>query len=313
MEVLFMMKGLEFLISPILALVLSPLMVGLINRTKAQVAGRKGPVLLQTYYDLYRLFHKGSVFSTTTSWIFRISPAVIFSSTLAATCFVPFFPLGKGFSFVGDVVVLLYLLGFARFFLIISALDTGSAFEGMGASREVFFSALAEPIIFVCFLSVMRANGTSSIVDALYAPIVSNSVAAALTAVPIFVILLAENARIPFDDPTTHLELTMIHEVMILDNSGPGLALLEYAASIKLWVFSMILARILLPLSGLVAQTLILLGLMALVAISIGLVESFMARSRLIKVPHLFVGASIVALLGFLITVTDILSSVRPL
>jgi formate hydrogenlyase subunit 4 len=313
MEVLYMMKILGFLISPLAALVLSPLMAGIINRTKAVMAGRKGPRLLQPYDDLFRLFRKGSVFSTTTSWIFRIAPVVIFSTTLAVSCLVPFLPLGKGFSFVGDVVVLLYLLGFARFFLIISALDTGSAFEGMGASREAFFSAIAEPVIFLCFLSIMRANGTSSIMEALSAPVVSDSVAAALTAIPLFVILLAENARIPFDDPTTHLELTMIHEVMILDNSGSGLALLEYAASIKLWIFSLILARILLPLSGLLAQTVLLLGLMVLIAICIGLVESYMARTRLIKVPHLFVGAGIVALLGFLITITDILSSVRPL
>jgi formate hydrogenlyase subunit 4 len=312
MEVL-LMKELSLLISPLAALLLSPLVAGIINRTKAVAAGRKGPRLLQPYYDLYRLVWKQTVYSTTTSWIFRVAPVVIFSTTLAATCFVPFVSFGGSLSFVGDVVVLLYLLGFARFFLILSALDTGSAFEGMGASREAFFSALAEPVIFVCLLTVMRANGMSSVIQALSAPIVPDSIAATLTAIPLFVILLAENARIPFDDPTTHLELTMIHEVMILDNSGRGLALLEYAASLKLWLFSLLLARILLPPSGLLAQVVIVIGLMLLIAVGVGLVESFMARVRLVKVAQLFVGAGIVALLGFLITVTDLLSSVKAL
>jgi formate hydrogenlyase subunit 4 len=307
------MKELAFLISPLSALILSPLMAGIINRTKAVIAGRKGPRLLQVYYDLYRLFNKESVYSASTSWVFRIAPAVIFTATVAATCFVPFVFSVTYFSFVGDVVVLLYLLGLARFFLILSALDTGSAFEGMGASREAFFSALAEPVIFVCLLCVMRAHGTDSVTRALSTPIVSDSIAAALTALPLFVLLLAENARIPFDDPTTHLELTMIHEVMILDNSGRGLALVEYAASIKLWLFSLILARILLPPSGPLSQSLLALGLMFLIAIAVGLIESFMARVHLVKVPQLFVGAGIVALLGFLITMTTILSTVQPL
>ncbi len=308
---IFLMNAMTFLVSPLVALILSPLMPGVINRTKAALAGRQGPPLLQMYYDLFRLFRKGIVYSTTTSWVFRVAPVIIFSTTLAATCFVPFLPIGRQWSFVGDAAVLLYLLGLARFFLILSALDTGSAFEGMGASREAFFSALAEPVMFVCLLNVMRANGAGTVAAALSAPIVSDSIAVLLTAIPLFIILLAENARIPFDDPNTHLELTMIHEVMILDNSGPDLALLEYAASVKLWLFSLVLGRILLPASGLIAQTAVLLLLMALIAVAIGLVESFTARVRLIKVPQLLIGAGGVALLGFFISVSGILSSVR--
>jgi formate hydrogenlyase subunit 4 len=235
----------------------------------------------------------------------------VFSATLGATCFVPFLRTFPGWSFTGDVVVLLYLLGLARFFLILSALDTGSAFEGMGASREAFFSALAEPVMFVCLINVMRANGAGTVGAALSAPIVSDSITVLLTALPLFIILLAENARIPFDDPTTHLELTMIHEVMILDNSGPGLALLEYAASVKLWLFSLILARILLPASGFLVQTIVLLGLMTAIALAIGSVESLTARVRLTRVPQLLFGAGIVALLGFFISVTDIMSLVK--
>jgi formate hydrogenlyase subunit 4 len=305
------MKVAFFLISPIVALLMAPFMAGVINRTKAVVAGRKGPSLVQGYCDLLRLFRKGSVFSTTTSWVFRIAPLVVFSATLGAACFVPFLDTRQLPSFTGDLVVLLYLLGLGRFFLILSALDTGSAFEGMGASREAFFSALAEPVIFICLLNLMRVNGASSVTAALSAPIVSDSVAVLLTAIPLFLVLLAENARIPFDDPTTHLELTMIHEVMILDDSGPGLGLMEYAASIKLWLFSLILGRTLLPAWGPAAETVALLALMVLVAIMIGLVESLTARVRLIKVPQLLFAAGVIALLGFFVSATGVLSWVK--
>ncbi len=299
-----------FLISPAAALAFSPLLAGIINRVKAMFAGRKGQPLLQAYYDLFRLLHKGTVTSMTTSWLFRMAPVVIFTATLAATCFVPFLMLSPKPLFTGDVVMLLYLLGLARFFLILSALDTGSSFAGMGASREAFFSALAEPVLFVCLLNVMRANGTGSIMTALSAPMVADSITVLLSALPLFIVLMAENARIPFDDPNTHLELTMIHEAMILDNSGPGLALLEYAAAIKLWLFSLVLARILLPVSSSspLLQTIVLVALIALIAAIVGVVESSMARVPLLKVPQLLFAAGVIALLGFFISVTGALA-----
>jgi formate hydrogenlyase subunit 4 len=304
------MNVISYTLPPIAALVFAPLLAGIINRTKAVFAGRKGQPLLQVYYDLFRLFGKGKVYSTTTSWIFRAAPVIIFSATLAATCFAPFVALNPQPLFTGDIVVMVYLLGFARFFLILSALDTGSAFEGMGASREAFFSALAEPVMFVCLLNVMRAHGATSLMAALSAPMVADSIAVLLAAVPLFIIMLAENARIPFDDPNTHLELTMIHEVMILDNSGPDLALLEYAAAIKLWLFALILGWILLPVaqSHPIAQTVVLLAIMAGIGVAIGMVESTMARARLLKVPQLLFGAGVVALLGFFISVTGALA-----
>lgn len=299
-----------FLISPLAALAFSPLLAGIINRVKALVAGRKGRPLLQAYYDLFRLFRKGTVTSRTTSWVFRMAPAVIFAATLGATCFVPFMLLSRKPLFAGDVVMLLYFLALARFFLILTALDTGSAFAGMGASREAFFSALAEPVLLVCLLNVMRANGTGSIMTALFAPMVADSITVLLSALPLFIVLLAENARIPFDDPDTHLELTMIHEVMILDNSGPGLALLEYAAAIKLWLFSLILARMLLPVpsSAPLLQAIMLAALIALIAAAVGVVESVTARVPLLKVPQLLFAAGVIALLGFFISVTGALS-----
>jgi formate hydrogenlyase subunit 4 len=311
MEVFFM-NITSFIVSPIAALVFSPLLAGIIQRIKAMFAGRKGQPLLQVYYDLARLFRKGAVCSQTTSWLFRSAPAMIFASTLAATCFVPFILFSSKPLFSGDVVVLLYLLGLARFFLICSALDSGSAFTGMGASREAFFSALAEPVLFVCLLNIMRANNTSSIMTALSAPMVADSITVLLSALPLFIILLAENARIPFDDPNTHLELTMIHEVMILDNSGPDLGLLEYAATIKLWLFSLVLGRMLLPVpvSGSVPllQTIVLLALIVLITAMVGVVESIMARLPLLKVPQLLFAAGVIALLGFFINATGALS-----
>jgi formate hydrogenlyase subunit 4 len=309
MEVLFMI-GIGACASPLAALALSPFFMGLINRTKAIFAGRKGQPLLQTYFDLYRLLRKGSVFSSTTTWIFKIAPIVIFSSTLAAVVFVPLFPAHGDASIPGDLVFLLYFLGLARFFLILSALDTGSAFEGMGASREAFFSALAEPVAFLCLLNVMRANGVDTLGAALCKPMVTDSIAVLLSALPLFIVLLAENARIPFDDPTTHLELTMIHEVLILDNSGPGLALMEYAAAIKIWLFSLIIGKILMPASatGPIVQVGVLFCLTAVIAVLVGVVESAMARVRLVKVPQLLFGAGIIALLGFLVSLTAALS-----
>jgi formate hydrogenlyase subunit 4 len=300
----------HYLVSPVVALALAPLLPGIINRTKAFFAGRKGQPLLQNYYDLMRLFRKGMVISDTTTWIFRAVPLLVFCLTLAAACLVPIFTKLSTATFTGDVVLLLYLLAAARFLMMLAALDTGSAFEGMGASREAFFSALAEPVAFICLLSVMRANGSSDLMAALATPMTGNSIAVLLAAVPFFVILLSENARIPFDDPNTHLELTMIHEVMILDNSGPGLALLEYAASIKLWIFSLILAWILLPLGpeSPILQTAALLLLIGLIAVAIGIVESCTARVRLKKVPQLLMPAGVAALLGFLISVTGALT-----
>lgn len=300
---------LRYLLPPIAALLFAPLFVGIINRIKAFFAGKKGPILIQTYLDMLRLFRKGNVYSKSTSWIFRIAPIIIFSCTLATTMFVPIIPI-DGFSGIrGDLILLIYLLGIARFFLILSALDTGSAFEGMGASREAFFSALAEPVVFVCLLNIMHSHHVSTLSAALAAGLATDSIVVLLAILPFFIVLLAENSRIPFDDPNTHLELTMIHEVMILDNSGSDLALLEYAASIKIWLFAMIIARILMPVpsSTPILQITVLAGIMIAIAVVVGIVESTMARVRMLKVPQLLLGSGVIALLGFFLNVTGFL------
>ncbi len=303
------MKIILLFISPLAALIFSPLFSGIISKVKAFISGKKGQPLLQVYYNLFKLFKKGTIYSSTTSWIFRISPVLIFTFTLAATAFIPVLQIYTGAIFKGDLILMLYLLGISRFFLIISAMDTGSAFEGMGASREAFFSALVEPVMFICLINIMKVAHTDSLAAALLDPMTSNSIAIFFSAIPIFILLLVENARIPFDDPSTHLELTMIHEVMILDNSGPSLGMLEYAASIKLWLFSLILALLVIPELpfGLLIKTIVLALIIIIIAIIVGIIESIMARSQLFRIPQIIFGAGVISFLGFFIITTDIL------
>ncbi|MBI9103517.1 MAG: NADH-quinone oxidoreductase subunit H [Spirochaetales bacterium] len=305
MEVLNMIINLLFSLA--VALLFSPLLCGIINRIKALFAGRKGAPLLQMYFDLYRLFRKQTLVSRTTTLVFLISPVIIFVTSLSAVIFVPILPGGGYISFTGDFILLFYLLGLGRFFLVISALDTGSPFEGMGASREVFFSAMAEPVIFIAMLTILRLNGAESFTEAISTETGKNWIILALTAIPLFIVMLAENARLPFDDPNTHLELTMIHEVMILDNSGPGLALLEWAAAIKLWLFSLIIVKILLPVTALSPGIYFAVTILSVLLISmiVGVVESVLARSSLPKVPQLLFSSGIIAFLGFFLSFSN--------
>ncbi len=298
----------QYFISPLVALITAPLMIGIIRKTKAFFAGRKGTPLLQMYYSLYRLFQKDSVISGTTSYIFKIAPVIILTTTIAATAFLPFLSSFNYSSFTGDFILMFYLLGVARFFIIISSLDTGSAFEGMGASREALFSALAEPVMFISIITFLRLNNSFSFSASFANNFTSNWIILTMLAIPVFIVLLVENSRIPFDDPTTHLELTMIHEVMILDNSGVDLGILEYAASIKLWFFSMILIKFILPVSqlNLTCEIVLTFGLLILISILIGIVESTIARCRLLKTPQLLFSAGVVSFLAFFLTVTKL-------
>lgn len=298
----------NIIVSIAAALLFSPLLMGIINKTKAFFAGRKGSPLLQMYFDLYRLFNKDSVISRTTTFIFLIAPIVVFGLSLAAVALVPLLPDVSYISFTGDFILLFYLLGLARFFLIISAFDTGSSFEGMGASREAFFSALAEPVVFISILTILRENGSLSFAEALSRDAGTNWILLCLTILPLFIVMLAENARIPFDDPNTHLELTMIHEVMILDNSGGGLALMEWAASIKLWLFTIIISKAVVPASlpGFGVSAALTVALILIIPVIVGIVESVIARASLLKVPQLLFSAGVIAFLGFFLSFSRI-------
>lgn len=291
------------------ALFLAPLLLGIIGKTKALVAGRKGAPLLQPYRDLYRLMGKGAVYSRTTTWVFRAAPSVSLAALLLACLMLPAGPLGAPLAFAGDLVLFAYLLALSRFAIVAGALDTGSAFEGMGASREAAFSAFAEPGFFLA-LGVLAWKEHATSLGAILgsADVISwagQIPPLALAAGALFLILLAENSRIPVDDPTTHLELTMIHEVMVLDHSGPDLAFILYGSALKLWLFATVLVSILMPAGAPAwASMALFLGGMAVVAVSVGLVESFIARLRLSRVPQYLGLAAVLAGLAALLLMT---------
>ncbi len=286
----------------LLALLLAPLVPGVVTRVKAVVAGRRGAPLAQLYFDLLKLLRKGAVYSETTTWVFRAGPLVALAASASALLLVPYPGQGALVSFPVDFVLLAYLLALSRFFTVSAALDTGSSFEGMGASREVLFAALAEPTLLLGFLALARKTGQLSLASILAAasPLAPEVL---LVAVALAVVLLCESGRVPIDDPTTHLELTMIHEVMVLDHGGPDLALLQYAASLRLWLWSALVVSLVFPLAlpwswlpALPAAAAIFL-----LAIAIGLLESLMARLRLVRVPHLLTAASALAALAFIL------------
>jgi formate hydrogenlyase subunit 4 len=294
-------------IHPILALLTAPLLLGVINRVKAVFAGRTGQPLLQAYYDLSKLLRKSAVYGKTTSWVFKAGPVVGLSSVLVALAVVPFAGIPAPLNFGGDLLLLAYLLGLMRFFTVIAALDTGSAFEGMGASREVQFSALAEPVLLLGLAAIARKTGSfslSSMLPGLSPQIwATEGPALAMIAVSLIAILLAENSRIPVDDPNTHLELTMIHEVMILDHSGPDLAFILYSAALKLWVMSALLVGMILPVrsGSYLIDIPAAFAAMIFTAILIGVIESIMARLRLLRVPQLLVGAGAISIMALIL------------
>ena len=286
-------------------LALPPLLLGIVNRTKAVFAGRVGPPLVQPYLDLAKLLRKGAVYSRTTTWVFRAGPVIGLAAVAAAGLLLAMGGAPAALSFGGDFVLFAYLLGLARFFTALAALDTGSPFEGMGAAREVTFASLAEPALFLCLLVLARATGTISLSGMLGAALPaawgSAGPALLLAAIALFVIALAENARIPVDDPNTHLELTMIHEVMVLDHGGPDLAFILYGASLKLFLFGAILSRLVFRGGGaLAAEGLFFLGVLVF-AVGVGVVESVMARLRMVRVPQLLVGASVLAVFALVL------------
>jgi len=286
-----------------LGIVFAPLLLGIINRTKAFFAGRTGQPLLQAYYDICKNFRKGAVYSRTTSWIFRAGPVVGLAAVLVALALVPANGFAAPLAFTGDLLLFAYVLGLMRFFTVLAALDTGSSFEGMGASREVFFSALAEPALLLGLATVARRTGTLSL-SQLLTTTAAVSPELVLVIASLCIVFLCENARIPFDDPTTHLELTMIHEVMVLDHSGPDFGIIQYSAALKAWVLGSLIVGMILPAAGAafwwlnVAAT---LGGMTLLAVMVGIIESTMARLRLLRVPQLLVAAGSLSTFAFIL------------
>lgn len=297
------MVNLVLLIFNILALILAPfLVIGVIKKTKAFFAGRKGVSIWQPLWDFIRLMKKEFVISTTTSWVFKFAPVVGFATTIFAALFVP---MAGGMAVINipcAFIIFAYSLSLGKFFALLSAMDTGSSFEGMGAAREACFSTIVEPAFFIAMASIVALTGNFSFAN--LRMILENAgiygyLIIILLAVTLFVMLLIECCRVPVDDPTTHLELTMIHEVMVLDNSGMDLGLITWASAIKMLLFESLIANLIIPSSlGGPEAILAYIAVIFVLSVIIGVVESSMARFRM---THVFEFIFIMTLTALLI------------
>jgi len=283
----------------------APLLAGIVNKLKARLSGRFGPSVFQPYFELLRLARKETVYSTNAGFISRLAPVIVWSTVAFAALLLP---LGRSapISFSGDIILFAYLLALGRFFQILAALDVASSFEGMGASREARFAVFAEPIFFFTIGSlaiVTRRYSFETILssiswgDPLFVVFVSVGV------LSLFFLMMAECSRMPVDDPNTHLELTMIHEVMILDASGLDLMLYQYAASLKLLLYATLAALLLNPFGvlGSALGLLVFSATLAALAATLALIETLMARSRLVLVPQFLLFATAIGVLNILI------------
>ncbi len=284
----------------LIVLAMPILMVGLVNRTKSLWAGRKGPGLLQSLWDLLRLLGKSPVYSEVATPLFRAGAWVGLTSALLAALIAPIVGNFAPLQFDFDFIAFAYSIALARIFLMLSAMDVGSSFEGMGAAREASFTAFVEPALFLLIGTAGVATGQSSFA-ALMGQLQQTPALLLPAVLVLFVLLQAEAARVPVDDPATHLELTMVHEVMILDHSGPELAAMQYAAALKMTMYAGLIAALLNPVSATrapLASLTAALALMCAVAVTVGGVESLVARLPMRNVPRYLMAASLLAALS---------------
>ncbi|MDE1919945.1 MAG: NADH-quinone oxidoreductase subunit H [Candidatus Omnitrophica bacterium] len=288
-------------------LVFPPLLLGVIGKTKAFFAGRWGPPLLQGYYDIFKLGRKQPVYSVTTNWIFRMGPMISTAAILAAGIVLPISGLKAPVQFGGDMILFVYLLALSRFFMVLAALDTGSSFEGMGASREATFACLSEITIFLN-LAILALLSKSLSLSGIFLGGLSSSWGQVgpvliLVVVSFFLVLLCENSRIPVDDPETHLELTMIHEVMVLDHSAAELALIVYGQALKLFLFGCLIVSMIFSfkIRNIAAEAAFFTSGFFGLGIAIGIVESAMARLRLNRVLYVLYAAFIFSIFAFIV------------
>ncbi len=299
----------ESIILWLLAILTAPFFSAFILKIKAFFGGKKGPPLLINYYTLIKLLKKGSVYSTSTTSIFKMGPIISLCTAITVLMFLPIAGHKPIFSFNGDIIFILYLMGLGRFFVIAAAMDTASPFEGMGAAREAYFPIICEATTFMILIFFFRLTGelqlsacftgsnTIGLWNAAGAPLLFIIIA-------FFIILLTENSRVPVDDPATHLELTMIHEVMVLDHSGPDFGLIELGSFCKLFFYSAIISRLILPFDfGTPGLTYILfIAGLFIVYISVGITESVIARYRMDKVPQFVLTSFALAFFATIIT-----------
>ena len=300
----------------LLVLALAPLLTGLVRKVKARLQRRIGPPVLQPYRDLRRLMTKDVVLADNASWLFRVAPYVIFALTWVAAALVPTFSTGLLFSWSGDLIAILALLGSARFIQALAALDIGTSFGGIGSSREVMFATLAEPAMIMVVFSlalVARSTQLSTIADVMFTAGLRVSLALALFG--FIIVAIAENARIPVDNPSTHLELTMVHEAMVLEYSGRHLAMIEYAAMLKLALYISLIGCIFFPFGmaqgqqellgprilASAAGILLYLVKLAAAGVALGVFETSIAKMRVFRVPDFLGVALMLGLLGTLL------------
>lgn len=272
------------MLSLILILIAALFFTGVINRVKSIASGRKGPGILQPLFDVVRLFKKGVVYSETTSFVFQIAPTIYFASVVMAMLVVPFGQSKGILSFDGDFIFFAYILALGKFFSIISAMDTGSSFEGMGASREALYSMFAEPAFFILMGSLALLTGHTSFQEMFAALHIGSYISYALAILGTFVLMMVamiENSRMPIDDPKTHLELTMVHEVMILDNSGFDLGLILSAGYLKFAIYGALVINLFIGVFPLQYSIPMFFVIQFVLASGVGLIESFMARFRM--------------------------------
>ena len=304
------MKIPGILLQLIFFIAVSPFLSGMIAKIKNNIRMRKGQSVLQPYYNLGKLFSKGEVISETASWVFRIAPFMVISSSLAAALLIPVFISGSCANYVGDFLALIFILAIGRFFLSLAALDTGSSFGGMGSSREMFISSLAEPVLCLVVFSISLQFGSTSI--SAFSGIHAISVSCIVAAIALFLVMIAETSRIPVDNQETHLELTMIHEAMVLEYSGKSLAFIEWGSYIKQMIFFFLIAQIIFPIAPFGALGLLdgvywvlwYLTRIFIIMILVTLVEVSVAKMRLFRVAD-FLGFAFV--LGVIATVCAIL------
>src|SRR3989475_3793262 len=294
-------------------LALSPFIVGLIRKVKARLQCRRGASVFQPYADLAKLFKKQPVVSTTTSWIFTATPYILFASTLAAGLLVPVFVSQTPLNFAGNIIALVYLLALGTFFLMLAGLDAGSAFGGMGSSREAIVASLTEPAAILSIFAIALTTGSTNLSTIVHKTALLQGIDTApsphlMALAALFIVTIAETGRVPVDNPATHLELTMIHEAMILEYSGRYLALVEWASGIRLLVFLTLIVNVFAPWGIATTLTPVALGVglgvyilkVAGMAVLIGVIESMFAKLRLFRVTDLLGVAFILALLGVL-------------
>ena len=294
------------MISFLLILFSALFFVGIIGMTKAKLAARKMPSVLQPFFDVLRLFKKGTIYSTTTSIIFKSAPIVYFSTVLMAVFFIPFGSQKGILSFNGDFIFFAYLLALGKFMMIVGAMDTGSGFEGMGANREALYSMLVEPAFFILVGSMALFTNHISFHD-LYTNLhISSNLSYTISIVSIYILIyiaMVENSRMPIDDPKTHLELTMVHEVMVLDNSGFDLGLIHIATWLKFAVYGGLISNFIIKTSWeWYYQILVFLGTQFVFAVIVGLLEAFRARNKMEKNPQWLIMLSAIAVVIFLTT-----------